>query len=200
MLDSLSSGSSKASSRRASCRHSYLCPLYGGQERSSPCGLHSGEILLGIPNCDLQEYLCDTEFRFNSAAGILGGIFAYGIGQWHVRAGMHLYQYIYITYGSFTTAWGIMLFFVLPDSPATAWFLNHEEKLAAMERVKGNQTGMINRRFKRDQFVETILDPKTWVYALFTFIGNIPNGGLNAFSTLIIKGFGFSKSSGLLML
>ena len=127
-------------------------------------------------------------------AGILGGLFAYAIGQWHVQRGFHLYQYLYIVYGSFTTAWGVMLFFVLPDSPVTAWFLNHEEKLAAVARVKHNQTGMINRHFKKEQVIETILDPKTWFYFLFAFISNVVNGGLNAFSTAIIKGFGFSMS------
>lgn len=86
-----------------------------------------------------------------------------------------------------------MLFFALPDSPITAWFLNHEERLAAVARVKRNQTGMINRHFKRDQMIETILDPKTWFFFFFTFISNIVNGGLNAFSTAIIKGFGFGE-------
>lgn len=123
---------------------------------------------------------------------MLGGLFAYAIGQWEVQPGLHLYQYIYITYGAFTTGWGIMLFFALPDSPVTAWFLNHEERLAAVARVQQNQTGMINRHFKRDQVIEAILDPKTWFFFVFGFVSNIVNGGLNAFSTAIINGFGFS--------
>ncbi|KAJ9132465.1 Major facilitator superfamily domain, general substrate transporter [Pleurostoma richardsiae] len=139
-----------------------------------------------------EEQSLRSAFWFNSVAGILGGLFAYAIGQWHVQNGFHLYQYLYIVYGSFTTGWGVMLFFVLPDSPVTAWFLNHEERLAAVARVKRNQTGMINRHFKREQVIETILDPKTWFYFLFAFISNVVNGGLNAFSTAIIKGFGFS--------
>ena len=148
-------------------------------------------------------------------AGIFGGLFAYAIGQWALRPGFHLYQYLYITYGSFTVGWGLMLFFVLPDLPVSAWFLDHEERLAAVARVRHNQTGMINRSFKWEQALEALLDFKTWFFFLYTFIGivpfctsysrktrninilliaNIPNGGLNAFSTTIIKGFGFSKS------
>ncbi|KAJ6066224.1 hypothetical protein N7444_000216 [Penicillium canescens] len=138
--------------------------------------------------------------RFNSVAGILGGLFAYGIGQWHLQPDIHLYQYLYITYGAFTTAWGILLLVALPDSPVTAWFLNHEERLAAVARVRRNQTGMVNRKFKRDQVLETILDPKTWFYILFTFVSNVVNGGLNAFSTAIIKGFGFSTVNTTLLL
>lgn len=127
-------------------------------------------------------------------AGILGGLFAYAIGQWKVEPGFHLYQYLYITYGSFTVGWGLMLFFILPDSPVSAWFLDHEERLAAVARISHNHTGMINRKFKWEQALEALIDFKTWFFLIFTFISNIPNGGLNAFSTTIIEGFGFSKS------
>ncbi|KAJ6022339.1 hypothetical protein N7499_002898 [Penicillium canescens] len=147
-----------------------------------------------------EEQSLRAAFLFNSVAGILGGLFAYGIGQWHLQPDIHLYQYLYITYGAFTTAWGILLLVALPDSPVTAWFLNHEERLAAVARVRRNQTGMVNRKFKRDQVLETILDPKTWFYILFTFVSNVVNGGLNAFSTAIIKGFGFSTVNTTLLL
>lgn len=86
------------------------------------------------------------------------------------------------------------MFFVVPSSPVTAWFFTHEEKLAAVARVKRNQTGMINRHFDRHQVVETVLDPKTWMFTFFAFVSNLVNGGLNAYSTKIIHGFGFSKS------
>ncbi|OAA68524.1 Major facilitator superfamily domain, general substrate transporter [Niveomyces insectorum RCEF 264] len=138
-----------------------------------------------------EEQSLRTAFWFNSVAGILGGLFAYAIGQWHVQPGFQLYQYIYVVYGSFSAGWGIMLYFALPDSPVSAWFLTHDEKLAAVARIRRNQTGMLDRDFKREQVVEALLDPKTWFYFLFTFISNVVNGGLNAFSTLIIKGFGF---------
>lgn len=85
-----------------------------------------------------------------------------------------------------------MLLFGLPDSPVNAWFLNHEERLAAVSRAKRNQTGMLNRHFKWEQLVEALLDPKTWFFFFFAFVSNVVNGGLNAFSTAIIKGFGFS--------
>lgn len=140
-----------------------------------------------------EEQSLRTAFWFNSLSGVLSGLFAYAIGQWHVQPGFKLYQYLYITYGSFTCGWGIMLFFALPDSPVTAWFLNHEERLAAVARVSRNQTGMINREFKREQAIEALLDFKTWYYVFFAFVSNIVNGGLNAFSTVLIKGFGFSE-------
>ncbi|OWZ49238.1 allantoate permease [Cryptococcus neoformans] len=146
-----------------------------------------------------EEQSFRSAFWFNSCAGILGGLFAYAMGHFHPAPGYSLYQYIYIVYGSFTTGWGVMLFFALPDSPVTAWFFSHEERLTAVARVKGNNTGMINRHFDRSQMWEALLDPKTWWFFLFTFVCNIPNGGLNAFSTAIIKGFGFTTLETTLM-
>ena len=134
-----------------------------------------------------------SKCRFNSVAGIFGGLFSYAIGHWKIQPGFHLYQYLYITYGAFTVGWGIILVFILPDSPITAWFLSHEERLAAVAHIKRNQTGMINRSFKWEQAFEAFVDFKTWFFFLFAFISNIANGGLNAFSTSIIKGFGFGK-------
>ena len=43
--------------------------------------------------------------------------------------------------GSITTAWGILLFVVLPDSPVDARFFDHDEKLLATTRVAQNQVG-----------------------------------------------------------
>ncbi|GJJ14246.1 hypothetical protein Clacol_008510 [Clathrus columnatus] len=38
-----------------------------------------------------------------------------------------------------------------PDSPTTAWFLSPEERRIAIERIKVNQTGIGNKKFKYDQ-------------------------------------------------
>ena len=37
------------------------------------------------------------------------------------------------------------------------------------------------------------LDPKTWFFILIVFLGQVPNGGLQTFSNLILTGAGFSN-------
>jgi ACS family allantoate permease-like MFS transporter len=56
---------------------------------------------------------------------------------------------------------------MFPDSPVTAWFLTPEERVIAVIRLRHNQTGVENKHFKRDQFVEALCDPKTWLFAAF---------------------------------
>jgi MFS transporter, ACS family, DAL5 transporter family protein len=58
--------------------------------------------------------------------------------------------------------------------------------------LRENQTGVENKHLKRYQVVEAFKDPKIYLFFLLGVVGNIPNGGISNFGTLIIKGFGFS--------
>lgn len=79
---------------------------------------------------------------------------------------------------------------LLPDSPSTARFLSKEERLVAVARVLDNKTGVVSREFKRAQMIEAFKDPKTWFLVAYIFCVNLPNGGLTAFGSLVIAGFG----------
>lgn len=80
---------------------------------------------------------------------------------------------------------------MFPDSPTNAWFLTPEERVAAVQRLQANQTGVENKRWKREQFIEALTDPKTWLFALFSAFDNVPNSLTNQ-QQIIIANFGFS--------
>lgn len=84
------------------------------------------------------------------------------------------------------------MYIFLPDSPVTAKGLSMREKRIAVERLRENQTGVENKHFKWYQVREAFLDIKLYLFFLLGIVGNIPNGGISNFGTLIIKGFGFS--------
>jgi MFS transporter, ACS family, allantoate permease len=54
-----------------------------------------------------------------------------------------------------------------------------------------NQVGLENKVFKREQMVEALKDPKTWLFALFAGFSNIMNSLSNQ-RQLIIAGWGFT--------
>jgi ACS family allantoate permease-like MFS transporter len=68
---------------------------------------------------------------------------------------------------------GILFYFIVPDSPATAWFLTREERVMAIERLRGNNQGVGNKKFKKHQFIEAFTDPQTWFIAVFVIISSI---------------------------
>lgn len=72
-----------------------------------------------------------------------------------------------------------------------ARFLTPDERVRAVLRLKQNQSGVENKRFKRTQMLEALRDPKTWLFALFAGISNIMNSLSNQ-RQLIVKNFGFT--------
>ena len=119
-----------------------------------------------------------------------GGLLGYGIGQ--IKGSLPSWKYEFLIIGALCCIWGIVMFIFLPDSPVTAKGLSLKEKRIAVERLRGNQTGVENKHFKPYQIKEAVLDYKLYLFFFLGVVGNIPNGGISNFGTIIIKGFGFS--------
>ncbi|GAB1203098.1 hypothetical protein APSETT445_001724 [Aspergillus pseudonomiae] len=122
----------------------------------------------------------------------LGGLLGYGIG--HIKGALSSWKYEFLIIGALCSIWGIVIVIFLPDSPVTTRYLSPREKRLAVERLRENQTGVENKTLKPAQIYEAFLDWKVWVFLLLGLSGNIPNGGISNFGTLILKGFGFSTS------
>lgn len=93
--------------------------------------------------------------------------------------------------GVITIIYGVFVFLMLPDSPLYANFLTPEERAKAVLRIKGNHSGIEQKRFKKSQFMEAIKDPKTWLFTAHSLTQEMENGTSNQYS-LLIKSFGFT--------
>ena len=119
----------------------------------------------------------------------LGGLLGYGIG--HIRGSLPSWKYEFLIIGALCCIWGVVLFFFLPNSPVNARFFTNHERRVAVERLRENQTGVENKTFKMYQVKEAFLDYKLYLFFIIAVVGNIPNGGISNFGTIIIQGFGF---------
>jgi MFS family permease len=113
-------------------------------------------------------------FAFNGVAIIFLGFLSFGILHTTTSDFMP-WQWLMIITGILTLITSVLFWFFFPDSPTTARFLDPQERVLAVQRIKSNQAGLENKHWKRDQFIEAFADPKTWVMALFTAIMNIMN-------------------------
>ncbi|PYH47371.1 MFS allantoate transporter [Aspergillus saccharolyticus JOP 1030-1] len=129
-------------------------------------------------------------YTANGCGIALGGLLGYGIG--HIQGALSSWKYEFLIIGALCTAWGFLILVLLPDSPVTARGFSPRERRLAVERLRDNQTGVENKTLKPAQVLEALLDWKAWVFLLLGLSGNIPNGGISNFGTLIISGFGFS--------
>lgn len=86
-----------------------------------------------------------------------------------------------------------VVYWRLDNDVSTARFLNEEEKLQAMERLRANQTGTGNTEFKFSHVLEAALEPKTYLWIAMAMLLNIGASVTNTFGPLIIGGLGFDK-------
>ncbi|KAK4065613.1 hypothetical protein Trihar35433_7733 [Trichoderma harzianum] len=97
----------------------------------------------------------------------------------------------YVITGVITIIFGGLVWLFFPDSPLHADFLTYEERAQAILRIKGNNSGIEQKQFKKHQFIEAIKDPKTWLFALHAWSQEMGNG-INNQTSLIINSFGFT--------
>lgn len=120
---------------------------------------------------------------------MFGGLIGYAVG--HITTGLARWKYVFLIFGAWSFAWGLVSLFFLPDLPATARFLNEREKAIAIDRVAKNRQGVKNKHFKKDQAIQCAKDPKTWILFVMAVAAQVPNAALTSFTSLIVKSFGF---------
>jgi ACS family allantoate permease-like MFS transporter len=155
----------------------------------------------------LQWYTRDEQFlriafwfACNGLGTIVGSGIAYGLATHELHLAIALWKLVFVVTGVLTIALGFVVFVHIPDNPAKAWFLTPEERYLVVERIRVNQQGFGNRRFKRHQFVEALTDYRTWLMAIFVLVSNIPNGGTTNFGSILLhESMGYSVEKSLLM-
>ncbi|KZT03140.1 MFS general substrate transporter [Laetiporus sulphureus 93-53] len=129
-------------------------------------------------------------FLMNGTAQIISGFISFG--TLHIRTeGFEPWQWLMTITGIMTFITAVAYWLYFPDSPTNAWFLTNEERVVAIQRLKGNQTGVENKHFKVEQVHEALRDPKTWLFALFSALNNVPNSLTNQ-GQMIVASFGFT--------
>jgi ACS family allantoate permease-like MFS transporter len=141
-------------------------------------------------------------FSFNGVAIILGSGIAYGIAS-HVgldpNAALKGWQILFVLFGGITVLLGIAFWFFLPDNPMTARGLTERERIMAVERTRSNQQAVENKQIKWYQVREALTDVNTWLYIVFSFAANIPNGFITNFGSILITSFGYSNRQALIL-
>lgn len=99
-----------------------------------------------------------SEFTKLSSNHLLSGL-GYGIGN--IKGALQSWRYEFLIIGAVCSAWGIALALLLPNSPATFWGFNRDEKLMMIARLRSNQTGIEGQKIKWEQVKEAYLDYKT---------------------------------------
>lgn len=126
--------------------------------------------------------------------GIVGSYISMGISKLPATMTPERWELIFFILGGITMLWAFVIYFLLPDTPAKAGFLSERERLIAVQRVAGNETGIKNKSFNKKQALVAFTDPKALLVFTSVFAAAIPNGVINSFSTIIIRDLGFTTT------
>jgi len=126
--------------------------------------------------------------------GIIGSYISFGISKLPEDFKPVRWELLFYILGAATCLWAFVIFFVLPDSPSSAFFLTKPERIIAVKRVASNETGIKNKLFNKKQGMVAFSDPKAILLFISVFAAAIPNGVINSFSTIIIKDMGFTQT------
>ncbi|OJJ47531.1 hypothetical protein ASPZODRAFT_63825 [Penicilliopsis zonata CBS 506.65] len=136
-------------------------------------------------------------YAMNGVVNMVGSLITYGLG--HINSSVFApYQIIFLFFGLITVGFSAFILFFMPDSPLKCKFLNEEDKLIAIERLRMNQQGIESHHWKWDHVKEAALDLKSWLWFSLMFSISIPSGGISTFGALIIKNFGYDSFTTIL--
>ncbi|OJJ96084.1 hypothetical protein ASPACDRAFT_1907172 [Aspergillus aculeatus ATCC 16872] len=123
-------------------------------------------------------------------AQIIGGLISFGF-QHVEHAAMAGWRIMFLVIGLVTVVIGVLTFLLIPDTPMEATWLSDDEKVALLQHVSVNQTGVWSRKFNFKQIWEAVLDVQLWLLTLITILISVSSGVVTSYSATLIASFGY---------
>lgn len=134
----------------------------------------------------------------NGMATMVGALLGFGLGHSHSTS-LKSWQLIFLTIGLLNFVTGCFFLWLMPDSPSSAKFLSHRQRIVAVQRVSENMIGVKTKQIKPRQAFEVLYDIKVLCCAFIGLSCGVINGGVSNFSSSLIKGYGFSGINATLL-
>ncbi|KAH6643452.1 major facilitator superfamily domain-containing protein [Truncatella angustata] len=130
---------------------------------------------------------------------ILGALISFGFQHMSPSAPLSSWKTMFLVLGLVTMMLGVIVLLFVPDSPMKARYLNNEEKVALLEHIKVNQTGIDSRHFHPRQLLEGLLDLGCWGIFFVIILQSSGSGVVTAYSATILTSFGYTPKQAALL-
>ncbi|CAK4026936.1 uncharacterized transporter -like [Lecanosticta acicola] len=131
-------------------------------------------------------------FSSTSLAGAFGGLLAAAIGKMDGISGYAGWRWIFILEGCLTVAFAFLFFFILPNFPEQATWLNEDEKAYVAARLTADQGQTAAERNITLKDVANVFKDYKIIVAGFMYFGLVvPAYGYAYFAPGIIKTYGY---------
>lgn len=138
-----------------------------------------------------QTYINPIFWISTVGVGIPTGFLSYGVG--HYKGSLHPWRLYWIINGALTAVLSIWIFLDYPTNPVDYKAFTIEERVQIIRRIKKKSRSSVeDRTFKKDQLIETLTDPVSYLFALFAFCSMLANN-MNFQQQIIYTALGVSR-------
>ncbi|TNY19409.1 major facilitator superfamily domain-containing protein [Rhodotorula diobovata] len=135
-------------------------------------------------------------FSAASLSGAFSGLLAAGIVNLDGKGGYAGWRYIFFLEGGFTVLFGIVLFFLLPRSPAHSRFLTAEQRAHIDRRLKldtpAGASNDFDTQFSWREVRMALTSPQVLLILVALFGNGLTLYGFSYFTPVIVQNFGYS--------
>jgi MFS family permease len=173
---------------------------------TSFAGIAVARLFLGIAEAGIMpgiSYMLSTLYRrhelvtrvgiyasFSSLAGAFGGLLAIGFSKIPKWGMIDTWRNIFLFEGLITIIVSVGVYFVLPSSPETAYFLTEEERIVAVQRIKMETLSNDQHHLKPIHFKLAMRNLNTYLMSIGLFCSLLCMNSIALFMvTLIISNY-----------
>lgn len=103
--------------------------------------------------------------------------------------GLHGWQILFIVEGIPTVLFGIVIFMMLPERPASAEWLKDDERAWLAKTIEAEQVAVVRTK-GHFSLKDALLNPIVIVLGIVYFLTQVPPNGLNIWIPQVVKSFG----------
>lgn len=126
-------------------------------------------------------------------SSVISGVLAFAFDSISGRCGLSGWQWFFLVEAVITIAFGIALWFVLPNFPEQATWLTAKEKEFLQGRLPANAPRSDESHFKASEILEALKDSRMWLFTLVWATLTVGTSGLAFYQPTVIANLGFTS-------
>ncbi|KAK3939962.1 putative mfs transporter protein [Diplogelasinospora grovesii] len=129
-------------------------------------------------------------YAASNIANAFSGLLAFGVFQ--IKSSLFAWRYLFIIEGSASVLFSIVAFLYLPQSAATAKFLNEKEKALAFHRIQVDSSSVVSEKFNLKDSLKIFTYPVTYAFLAIEICLGVPLQAVALFLPQIVQRLGYS--------